>query len=55
MQLKELLSEKIMKIDPNLEIEFVQFREPIPENSTKFNLLDLERSGHIYYENPDEN
>lgn len=55
MQLKELLSEKIMKIDPDFVIEFIQFDEPIPENNTKFNLLDLERSGHIYYENLDEN
>ncbi len=43
-----------MKIDPNLKTEFTQFNEPIPENKTKFNLLDLERSGHIYYENMDE-
>ena len=55
MQLKELLSEKIMEIDSNLKIEFTQFNEPMPENSTKFNLLDLERSGQIYYENTDEN
>lgn len=54
MQLKELLCEKIMKIDPDLETEFTQFNEPVPENKTKFNLLDLERSGHIYYENLDE-
>ena len=44
-----------MKIDSNLKIEFTQFNEPMPENSTKFNLLDLERSGQIYYENTDEN
>lgn len=55
MQLKELLSEKIMKIDPDLVIDFTQFNNPVPENNTKFNLLDLERSGHIYYENLDEN
>lgn len=55
MQLKELLFEKIMKIDPNLVIGFTQFNDPVPENNTKFNLLDLERSGHIYYENLDEN
>ena len=54
MQLKELLSEKIMEIDPDFVIEFTQFDDPIPENNTKFNLLDLERSGHIYYENRDK-
>ena len=54
MQLKELLSEKIMEIDSDLVIEFTQFNGPMPENNTKFNLLDLERSGHIYYENLDE-
>ena len=54
MQLKELLSEKIMEIDPDFVIEFIQFDDPKPENNTKFNLLDLERSGHIYYENRDK-
>ena len=54
MQLKELLSEKIMEIDSDFVIEFTQFDDPIPENNTKFNLLDLERSGHIYYENRDK-
>lgn len=54
MQLKELLSEKIMEIDPDFVIEFIQFDDPMPENNTKFNLLDLERSGHIYYENLDK-
>ena len=54
MQLKELLSEKIMEIDSDFVIEFTQFDDPTPENNTKFNLLDLERSGHLYYENPDE-
>ena len=54
MQLKELLSEKIMEIDPDFVIEFTQFDDPKPENNTKFNLLDLERSGHIYYENRDK-
>ena len=54
MQLKELLSEKIMEIDSDFVIEFTQFDDPIPENNTKFNLLDLERSGHLYYENLDE-
>ena len=54
MQLKELLSEKIMEIDPDFVIEFTQFDDPKPESNTKFNLLDLERSGHIYYENRDK-
>ena len=54
MQLKELLSEKIMEIDSDLVIEFTQFNGPMPENNTKFNFLDLERSGQIYYENLDE-
>ena len=55
MKLKELLSEKIMEIDPDLKIDFTQFNDPTPKNSTKFNLLDLERSGRIYYDNLDEN
>ena len=55
MQLKELLSEKIMEIDSDLVIEFTQFNGPMPENNTKFNFLDLERSGQIYYENLYEN
>lgn len=54
MKLKELLSEKIMEIDSDFEIEFTQFTGPKPENSTKFNLLDLERSGRIYYDNLNE-
>jgi hypothetical protein len=55
MKLKELLSEKIMEIDSDFLIEFTQFSDPSPKNSTKFNLLDLERSGRIHYENMDEN
>ena len=55
IKLKELLSEKIMEIDSDFEIEFTQFSEPTPKNSTKFNYLDLERSGRIHYENHDEN
>lgn len=55
MKLKELLSEKIMEIDSDFEIGFTQFSGPKPEYSTKFNLLDLERSGRIYYDNLDEN
>lgn len=55
MKLKELLSEKIMEIDPDFEIEFTQFSEPTPNNSTKFNLLDLERSGRMHYDNMDKN
>lgn len=55
MKLKDLLFEKAMEIDPDLEVGFTQFNEPSPKNSTKFNLLDLERSGRIYYENKDEN
>ena len=47
MKLKELLTEKIMEIDPDFELEFTQFSDPTPKNSTKFNLLDLERSGRI--------
>ena len=43
-----------MEIDPDFVIEFIQFDDPKPENNTKFNLLDLERSGHIYYENQDK-
>ena len=54
MNLKELLSEKIMEIDSDFEIEFTQFTNPAPENNTKFNLLDLERSGRIYYDNLNE-
>ncbi|WP_462315428.1 hypothetical protein [Methanobrevibacter sp.] len=54
MKLKELLSEKIMEIDSDLVVDFTQFNDPHPENNTKFNLLDLERSGRIYYENLDE-
>jgi hypothetical protein len=51
MKLKELLSEKIMEIDPDFVIEFTQFSEPTPNNSTEYNLLDLERSGRIHYDN----
>ena len=54
MKLKEVLSEKISKIDSDLVVDFTQFTEPMPKNSTKFNLLDLERSGRIYYENLDK-
>jgi hypothetical protein len=54
MNLKELLSKKIMEIDSDLVVDFTQFNEPMPKNNTKFNLLDLERSGRIYYENLDE-
>ena len=54
MKLKELLCEKIMEIDSDFEIDFTQFKDANPKNSTKFNLLDLERSGRIYYENLDE-
>ena len=54
MKLKELLSEKIMEIDSDLEIDFTQFNDPNPKYNTKFNLLDLERSGRIYYENLDD-
>ena len=55
MKLKELLSEKIMEIDSDFVIDFTQFNSPVPENNTKFNLLDLERSGRIYYDNLDDN
>lgn len=55
MKLKDLLSEKIMEIDSDFEIEFTQFSEPTPKNSTKFNILDLKRSGRIHYENMNEN
>lgn len=51
MKLKDLLCEKIMEIDSDFEIEFTQFSDPNPMNNTKFNLLDLERSGRIYYDN----
>lgn len=54
MKLKELLTEKIMEIDSDFKIEFTQFSDPTPKNSTKFNYLDLERSGRIHYENTDE-
>lgn len=54
MKLKEVLTENIMEIDSDLKIDFTQFSEPNPKNSTKFNLLDLERSGRIHYKNPDE-
>ena len=54
MKLKELLSEKIMEIDSDLKIDFTQFNDPNPKYNTKFNLLDLERSGRIYYENLDD-
>lgn len=54
MKLKELLSENIMEIDSDFEIEFTQFSDPTPDNNTKFNLLDLERSGRIYYDNLNE-
>ena len=50
MKLKELLSEKIMEIDSDFKIKFTQFSDPSPKNSTKFNLLDLERSGSIHYD-----
>lgn len=55
MKLKELLSEKIMEIDSDFEIEFTQFSDPNPKYNTKFNLLDLERSGRIHYDNLNEN
>ena len=55
MKLKELLSERIMEIDSDFVIEFTQFKDAAPKNATKFNLLDLERSGRIYYENLNEN
>lgn len=55
MKLKDLLFEKIREIDSDFVIEFTQFSEPNPKNNTKFNYLDLERSGRIHYENDDEN
>ena len=54
MKLKELLFEKIRKIDPDIDVGFTQFSQPTPKNSTKYNYLDLERSGRIYYDNLDE-
>ncbi len=54
MKLKDILSEKIMEIDSDLVVNFTQFSEPTPKNNTEFNLLDLERSGRIYYEDLDE-
>lgn len=54
MKLKDLLTERIMEIDSDFVVEFTQFSEPTPNNSTKFNLLDLERSGRVYYDNLDE-
>ena len=47
MKLRDLMIEKIMEINPGLEITFTQFGGENPEFDTTFNCLDLDSSKSI--------
>ena len=47
MELKDIMYEKLMEIEPDFELEFIQFGGENPEFNTKFNCLDLDRSKYI--------